>query len=215
MPNPLDTFLPRVKDLIQIGTRTVTAEDPGSFQQFRSGSLSCLLQLFGQQHPYFRDFESRVTSPFREEDIQAGLGIMEAVKKELEQGWLVTAMGLISADIFSDYLEMARHLLDEGYKDAAAVIAGSTLEFHLRQICHKNGIPVESQTGGQLRHKKADLLNSELAAAQVYGKLDQKGVTAWLDLRNNAAHGNYGAYTLEQVQLMIQSISDFIARNPL
>ncbi len=40
---------------------------------------------------------------------------------------------------------MAEHLLDEGYKDAATVIAGSSLEPHLRQLCQKSGIPTETR----------------------------------------------------------------------
>ena len=57
-------------------------------------------------------------------------------------------------------------------------------------------------------------MNAELAGANVYSKLDQKNVTAWLDLRNKAAHGKYGEYTKEQVALLIQSVRDFITRNP-
>jgi hypothetical protein len=45
-------------------------------------------------------------------------------------------------------------------------------------------------------------------------KNDQKQVTAWAGLRNDAAHGNYGNYTDEQVKLMVAGIRDFISRNP-
>ena len=62
--------------------------------------------------------------------------------------------------------------------------------------------------------KKADQLNADLANASVYSKLDLKSVTSWLDLRNKAAHGKYSQYTKEQVQLMIQSVQDFMSRNP-
>lgn len=61
---------------------------------------------------------------------------------------------------------------------------------------------------------KADRINADLKVANVYSGLDQKQVTAWLDLRNNAAHGNYAKYTQEQVDLMISGIQNFIARNP-
>ena len=105
---------------------------------------------------------------------------------------------------------MAEHLLSEGYKDAAAVIIGSTLEEHLRKLCVKNGIPLDAAE----RPKKADALNAELAVQSVYSKLDQKSITAWLDLRNKAAHGKYGEYSKEQVGLLIQGVRDFMARLP-
>jgi hypothetical protein len=44
--------------------------------------------------------------------------------------------------------------------------------------------------------------------------LDQKNVTAWLDLRNKAAHGCYSEYQNENVRLMIAGVLDFMARHP-
>ena len=55
-------------------------------------------------------------------------------------------------------------------------------------------------------------MNSDLAKAGIYGKLDQKSVISWLDLRNKAAHGKYEGYTREQVYVMLQGVRDFIAR---
>jgi hypothetical protein len=120
---------------------------------------------------------------------------------------------LARGEVFDDFLDMARHLLDEGYKDAAAVITGSTLEGHLHQLCIKNGISTEQDSPKGPRPKTASKLNEELGK-DCYSKFDQKSVTAWLDLRNNAAHGNYDEYSENQVDLLIEGVRDFIARNP-
>jgi hypothetical protein len=92
------------------------------------------------------------------------------------------------------------------------VMVGSVLEEHLRELCRRNGILVETLREAGPVPKKADLLNSELAASGVYNKLDQKAVTTWLDLRNKAAHGQYVAYSVDQVALMLQGVTDFMAR---
>jgi hypothetical protein len=55
-------------------------------------------------------------------------------------------------------------------------------------------------------------LNAELRRIGAYGKLDQKNVTAWLDLRNNAAHGNYSNYNALQVENQLAGVREFIAR---
>lgn len=136
-------------------------------------------------------------------------GVLKALKADYVAGHLRSVTELIHADLFSDFLEMAQHLQSEGYKDAAAVIAGSVLEGHLRKLCDKHGISVENNG----KPKKADALNNELAAAGVYSKLHQKNVTAWLGLRNHAAHGQYAEYSKEQVALLLQSISDFISQH--
>ncbi len=93
------------------------------------------------------------------------------------------------------------------------MIAGSTLEAHLRQLCKKNGIPITHRKEGKDVPVKADLLNSELTKAGGYNMADQKQVTAWLDLRNKAAHGEYTAYTKGQIEMMVSGVINFIARN--
>jgi hypothetical protein len=137
-------------------------------------------------------------------------GVLDALRISYESGYLATVSELIHADVFTDFIEMADYLLSEEYKDPAAVIIGSVLEEHLRQLAHKSGVDVNVGS----RPKKADLLNADLAAQSVISKLDQKSITSWLDLRNKAAHGKYNEYTKDQVVLHLQGIRDFIARNP-
>ena len=107
---------------------------------------------------------------------------------------------------------MAKHLLEEGYKDPAAVMIGSILEEHLRQLCVKHSIPIEEMKNGKTIFIKADTLNAELNKLNVYNKLDQKIITSWLDLRNKAAHGKYGDYNKEQVNSFYLGITEFISR---
>ena len=144
--------------------------------------------------------------------LSAGQHILEAVRKEVEGGWLFTVKDLISSEVFSDFMDMAEHLLEEGYKDAAAVVIGSVLEEHLRKLCDNNDISVRSEKDGRIIAKRADKLNHELVKAAVYNKLDMKQITSWLDLRNKAAHGEYGEYSFEQVGLLLQGVKDFVSR---
>jgi hypothetical protein len=143
------------------------------------------------------------------------MGVVKALRDDLKAGYLQSLVELVHSNIFGDFLEMAQHLCDTGYKDAAAVIAGSTLDSHLRSLCLKTGISTETtKANSDVVPKKADGTNSELAAAGSYSKLDQKSVTAWLDLRNKAAHGQYSEYVQAQVNLLISGVRDFIVRMP-
>lgn len=65
-----------------------------------------------------------------------------------------------------------------------------------------------------LRPKKAEQLNQELCKAGAYAMGDQKQITAWLELRNKAAHAEYGAYDTAQVELMLRGVGNFIVRVP-
>ncbi|MCJ7649689.1 MAG: DUF4145 domain-containing protein [Candidatus Lokiarchaeota archaeon] len=158
------------------------------------GNMYALFENYGEDRPL---------------NLSALFGILKALRNDYENGYLQRIHELIHADIFSDFLEMADYLIKEGYKDPAAVIAGGVIEEHLRKLCQKNNIEIIKDDS---RYKTADSLNSELAKANVYKKLDQKSITAWLDLRNKAAHGKYDDYTINQVELMLQGIRDFISR---
>ncbi len=136
------------------------------------------------------------------------VGALKALRRDYDAGYLARVQGLIRAEVFADFLEMAGHLLGQGYKDPAAVLAGGVLEEHLRTLCATQGI----STLAAGRPKKADTMNAELGAAGVYNKLDQKNVTAWLDLRNKAAHGQYDQYTADQVATMLSGVQEFAAR---
>lgn len=145
--------------------------------------------------------------------IDSAEGILIALRADYTAGYLQTIQELIHADMFSDFLDRADYLLKEGHKDAAAVIAGSVLEEHLRKLCIKNNIAITFTTAKGDQPKKADTMNADLARDEVvYKKIDQQAVTSWLALRNAAAHGKYGEYTKEQIALMVQGIRNFIAR---
>jgi len=217
-------FSDRINQLIDLANKTLASETTGSgnfsmpyvnnelYAELKTSGLSFILNLYGENHPYYNNFNESVhrATPYC---CKEGRGILNSIKTEIDGGWLVTMKGLVSSEIFSDFIEMADHLLKEGYKDSAAVMIGSVLEEHLRQLCCANEILTEDTNTG--KPKKADLLNAELAGKGVYNKLDQKSVVAWLDLRNKAAHGKYGEYNQQQVEQMLQAVTEFISRNTL
>lgn len=185
--------------------------DSGAMAGLRSSVLSFIAMTYGNDHSYYSEYDSATKSVF-ESSARRSHAILLSIQNEIDGGWIFTVKRLITAEIFSDFLEMAQHLLEQGYKDPAAVMIGSVLEENLRQLCAANKIDTELERDGIFIPKKADRLNSDLAKAEIYTKLDQKSVTAWLDLRNNAAHGKYSEYTKEQVSFMLDAVTEFLAR---
>lgn len=198
-------------------------ESHDSYFYFMSKFETLILRLSNKNNVYYQNcLAAKAITPFNNREslnyrsrLNAVKGILELLIKDIKSGYINTFEELIHAALFSDFLEMAEHLIEEGYKDPAAVIIGSTLEEHIRKLAQKNSIAIEfTDAKGNLKPKKADALNSELAAANAYSKLDQKSITAWLDLRNKAAHGKYAEYDQKQVEIFLQSVRDFITRNP-
>lgn len=217
MPSPFEIELQQIVQTYQdaLGrSRHDDTSDIFSISQVSGLIARCVAAIeraAGRQSKY----SQRIAQVISQQDhdwnkLARAVGVVDALLHDLQHGFTKSFEELLHADVFSDFLEMAHHLLDNGYKDAGAVIAGSTLEAHLRQLATKFGVPIDNDG----KPKKAETLNADLAKEDGYSKLDQKNITAWLGLRNNAAHGNYVEYDKSQVSLMIQSIRDFITRNP-
>ncbi|WP_320019180.1 hypothetical protein [Labilibaculum manganireducens] len=179
-------------------------------QSLVTRAIASIHRVTGVNSTYSKEIERILEAlPSIHKHTSSIIGITQALKEDLELGYIQSLVEIVHSEIFSDFLDMARHLNNSGYKDSSAVLAGSTLESHLRKLALKNSIEVEKDD----RPIKANKLNADLTKSDVYGLLDQKNITAWLDLRNKAAHGNYEEYTKEQVDLLIAGIQDFITRN--
>ncbi|MCF2495346.1 hypothetical protein [Dyadobacter chenhuakuii] len=149
-----NVLIERVNHLIELANKSLatkfTTEDSfhwynwvshESFYEFQTASQSFILNVYGENSPYLSQFKQSIVNN-KYEQVLAGKGIINSIKTEIENGWLGTLKGLMSSEIFSDFLEMSQHLLDENYKDPAAVMIGSVLEEHLRQLSLKHGIPI-------------------------------------------------------------------------
>lgn len=219
----LDAIVTRADQLIAMGQQVIATRkrsdydveyvDGALMKGFRVAVLSFIDRVYGREHPHFTEFQGSTDDDYLRH-AESGLAIIRIIRDEIAGGWLFTVRGLVAAEVFADFLEMAEHLLESGYKDPAAVMGGSVLEEHLRQLCNKHAIAIDEEKNGKQVPKRADRLNADLAAATAYSKLDQKQITAWLDLRNSAAHGKYNAYTDEQVGQLLAGVTNFMARVP-
>jgi len=113
----------------------------GRYHGWRSQAISAPASLVGTTAQYTVDFD-RVTKEHLKGNIQAGIAILSALREDISNGYLRTTANIISAEVFSDFLEMGQHLLDEGYKDPAASLTGAVLEDGLRRIARNHDITV-------------------------------------------------------------------------
>jgi hypothetical protein len=173
--------------------------------------MSCITiinRLVPNSH-YEHEFNIRKHHYASIHDLTHQLGVLKALLADLDGGHLQNLRGLIRAEVFGDFIEQARHLLDEGYWQAAAVVAGSVLEDHLRKLCEKHpSITLPAKP-------KLDTMNAELAKAGEYDVLAQKRITYLADIRNKAAHGNWDKFTAKDSDDLIQTVLRFLTDHPL
>ena len=181
------------------------AELNSDFIEWQMKSKNILNITCGEESHYLSQFKTNLKAGMGDTNISILnrlISILRAAEDDLKNGFLITIKQLVQADVFDSELEQAKSLLQNGYKNAAAVIAGTVLETAIKEICLNNGI--------ELDRKKLTHLNDELAKAGIYNKLQQKQITALADIRNNAAHGDYDQFTQEHVERMIEDIEKFL-----
>lgn len=210
----VEKVLGRLDSLIEMGervlaTRHVSSGVAGTFvdsslvQQWCTSSLAFLNATLGSNSVHYRDFEERCKWSQLNE-AERGLAILRAAREDIAGGYLQKVETLVSASVFSDFLEMAEYLLDNGYKDPAASLTGAVLEDGLRRICVNNTLPVKS--GDNISS-----LNQKLAQNHVYNPLYQKQIQVWNDIRNNADHGNFDQYKMYDVKDMLAGVRKFLS----
>lgn len=195
--------------------------DGEKFISWQTSTLSLLARVFGEESQTFKEFRRfadreeighvrpRLHKAFR----QMKAAFLSA-KQQFEGGYLFDVQNLIHAEVFSNELDQAVHFLDSKFEVAAAVTAGVVLETTIKKLCSQQTpeINVINPAGKDI---KTDTLISELKNAGVYNEAVAKQLRAWMNVRNDAAHGKRkdGEFDDGEVKRMIEGVSDFVAKH--
>lgn len=209
-------FLERLDHLEDLGKKVVASARHGQHvarvyddqlaYEWLAGGQSLLERIFGFDSTNARLF----AEPFQKlnttsgRDLGRALGVLRSARSEVEGGYLFNTRVLIEAEVFSDFLEQAEHLLERNYYQAAAVLAGGVLEDAIRKLCERNDIAIPEKA-------TIDPLNVELAKKGIYSTLEQKRVTALADIRNKAAHAKWDEFSQGDVEGMLRDVTRFVA----
>ena len=99
-----------------------------SVDQWAVSTLSLLKRVLGEDSEHYRKFSAQYDNIARNRYMTTAAGILRAAREDYANGYLFDIKQLIAAEVFDDLLEQAEHLLDAGYQEAAAVLAGAVLE---------------------------------------------------------------------------------------
>ena len=211
----VNRILERLDGLISMGERLLATRHPAPphviapnyventlFRQWRTSSLA-FLNTLPSEYIYRHEFEACCKTAYHS-DSKHGVAILRAAREDIAGGYLQKVETLVSASVFSDFLEMAQYLLDNGYKDPAASLTGAVLEDSLRRICASNILTVKSDDN-------ISSLNQKLADKGTYNRLHQREVEVWNKLRDYADHGHFDEYKVDDVKDMLAGVQKFLS----
>lgn len=171
------------------------------FKGWGTRVLNLLARVFGEASAHYKEFSSFFSHSSGEIDqMDTCTAIFLAAKKDYRAGYLFNTRALVKAEVLDDVLDQARVLLENGYKDAACLLIGVSLEVAVKELANRS----------QIQFGKLDKMNVELCKANVYNMAKQKQITAWAELRNKAAHGEWNAYDSNDVQNFYNGVLGFV-----
>jgi hypothetical protein len=176
--------------------------DAAPFAEWRTQSLAFLKGLLAPGHAYVEAFEREVKPPGYPTESAAGLGILRAVREDIESGYLSDLRQLVSAEVFGDFLDIADHLNAEGYYHAAASLAGAVLEDSLRRALRARG---------QLANGNLQSFSQVGFDAGMWSPIVHKQLKFWIDVRDKADHAEWDQVDPASVTSMIRDLPGFLS----
>jgi hypothetical protein len=172
------------------------------FKEWATNSLSLLEKSFGRDSIHFENLAKHCELFVGwENQFLECRSIFKAAREDYEGGYLFNVKALVKAEVLSEAFEQARDLLKSGYKDLACILCRVSLDVTLKALCESKDI-----SPGKLER-----MNVDLCKAGVYNMTKQKQITAWADIGNNAAHGKWDEYTLNDVNSMFTGVEALVA----
>ncbi len=212
-------ILKRFDELIGLGNEILSTKIPyrgiegcwmvnfSKYIGFRSASLSFLEQIFGRGHSYYNAFNLHMETTNTINNprcAEVGINILQTAKNEIEGGWLFTIEGQISAEIFADFIALAKKALDEN-KDVAAVLACAAIEDALKRLAMKENIDVSDK-------EMSDVINALKAKGIIKGA-QSSIIQSYVQLRNKAFHAQWDKIDKESVSGLISFTEQFLLTN--
>jgi hypothetical protein len=182
---------------------TENAEGALAYFEVRTSALNLFARTAGESSVYFRELhEMGMRDGVVNPNILAG--ILTAAMADFREGFMADTKLLVSAEVFADFLAQAEVLLENDYKDAAAVVIRAVLEDGLRRVCISKGIAVKDRDGV---HQLAEAMTKQniLTAVQF------KEVEAKKEIGNKAAHGKFSEYTHADVVAFHEFVQRLLA----
>jgi hypothetical protein len=172
-------------------------------EQWGVSTLSFIGRVLGTSSEHYKRFSFFLNDLSQTDTARKAFAVLAAAITDYKGGYLFDARNAIRAEVFDDFIEQADSFLQQGFFQAAAVIAGTVLEDALRQLCTRLSLALPPQP-------TMDAMNMELAKAGVYDRLLQKKITWLADIRTKAAQGGWYEFKQDDSAEMVKAVRRFV-----
>ena len=138
------------------------------------------------------------------------LAILKSALEQLKLSHLQSLKSIISAEHLGSLFDQGRELFEKKHTNVAAILCRIVIEFKLRDLCQSHNITTSIKDKTPSKHRSASDLNIDLKKNNVYPQHMERKIQSYLDIGNDAAHGNFQNYKDEDIKGMINFIEDVL-----
>jgi hypothetical protein len=202
----------RFKELLEQGARIRmqgrdgTIADVTDFYAWALSSLNLIQGTLGPKSPHTKAFENELAAIQNnyvdDRKLNSFRGLFLASKADFGAGLQFNVERVVAAEVFGDFIVLAKAALAEGNHTVAGVLACAALEDALKRFSTAKGLDVEGKT-------MEDIVNALKSKGLVSGP--QKSLLAAMPrIRNAAMHAEWEKLTPNDVGSVLGYVEQFL-----
>jgi hypothetical protein len=179
------------------------------------GALSLTILLYGSGSPQVQSLTQKSESyagryggsGLAEQLGPVAVGALQNLKAEIDAGLVGSLQRTVTGEVLTDFLQLARVVLDEKGDDAknvAAVLVAALFEDTIRRLATSNGIPHMEK----LQDVITELKNKGILQGSQVGI-----ATAYLNFRNHSLHAQWDKIQREAVASVIGFVEQLLLKH--
>ena len=175
----------------------------GTWEKWATSAESLLLAACSPKSPHYANFAKLLEKCVGHRDHVESLGgVFLSAKEAFETGYLFDVELTVSAEIFADFVVLAKQALSEDNKDVAAVLASAALEDALKRHATSGGLDVQDSTMSEVI--------AVLKSKGLVSGAQKSMLSAMLRVRNLAMHANWNKITKADVSGLVGFVEQFL-----
>lgn len=191
---------------IRMTGRESSVANPTDFYSWALSSLNLIQGAFGPRSPHTKAFETELSAIQNnyvdDRRLNSFKGLFLAAKADFGVGLDFNVERLVAAEVFGDFVVLAKVALAEGKHTVAAVLACAALEDALKRYATAKGLDIEGKT-------MEDVVNSLKSKGLVSGP--QKSLLAAMPrIRNAAMHADWEKITPNEAGSVLGYVEQFL-----
>jgi hypothetical protein len=177
--------------------------DTASWRQWATSVMNLIKGVFGETSPHYENIQMAYSECNGHERYVEGIkGIFKAAKADFDGSYLFNLQASVSGEIFGDFVSLAKAILQENFKDVAAVLACAALEDALKRYADLNGLDVNNKV---MQEVVSAIKSKGLVTGAQKTLLDSMP-----KIRDYAMHANWEKITSQDVGSVIGFVEQFL-----